>query len=220
MSARCFFALLPDAATRDALTALRPARPPGTPPAPDDGLHLTLRFHPALPQRTLEDAARILPTLAASLPPLAPVALTGWATGPHTWVQVVEYAPHAGLLRLHAVLARWMPDPAAGTIPWQPHVTLARGRGTARVRPVPAAALPVFTAATLALIVSRAHGGRYCHITRAEVPVQQRARRRFTAALRRHVTHGTVSGSQSDLASAACPGPAGVQPTIPRSRHP
>lgn len=183
MSARCFFALLPDVATRDALTALRPARPPGTPPAPDDGLHLTLRFHPALPQRTLEDAARILPTLAASLPPLAPVALTGWATGPHTWVQVVEYAPHAGLLRLHAALARWMPDPAAGAIPWRPHVTLARGRGAVRARPAIATPLPVFTAAALALVVSRAQDGRYRHFTRVEVPIPKRVR---GAGLRSH----------------------------------
>ncbi len=171
MPTRCFFALLPDAATHTALAALLPPRQRDQIPTRADALHLTLRFCAALPDASLNHAATVLPTLARALPPLEPLRLVLWQAGRDHDVLAVLYRPHMQALLLVDAIDGLV-DIAGGPVTrWQPHVTLARRYGGGPHVPE-ACILPPFQAAALALVTSTPHAGRFVHrqLARADLP--------------------------------------------------
>lgn len=131
-TARLFFALWPDRATREALTALQRAASPGAQArltAPRD-LHVTLLFIGAWPRQRL-------PALeAAAVEAAAPFELVFthaacWPAG--LWVLEPDGVPE-GLVDLHERLAH-AARAAGATVEvrrYRPHVTLAR-----RSKPMP-----------------------------------------------------------------------------------
>lgn len=125
---RLFLALWPDEATREALrhTTRKIVRHCGGRPVPPANFHLTLAFLGPVPEERLAAAVA-----AARATPIAPQVVVldtlGWFAGP----QALWLGPSAppATLGAHAVSLRAALASAglgADTVPFQPHVTLAR----------------------------------------------------------------------------------------------
>lgn len=130
MSTRCFIALLPDTATREALGALRPHRGAGCSPVRVNDLHVTLHFCAALDDARVAAASAALPALATALPPLAPAGLAVWTTSPRRAALVLCYQSNDPILVLRDALGSHFDSERAAPHAWHPHVTLARGDST------------------------------------------------------------------------------------------
>lgn len=165
---RCFIALLPDATTRNALAAIQPRRRPGIVPAAMRSLHLTLQFCADLPDATLKQAMRALPMLARALTPLQPYGWADWHPGPRHAVLVAEYAVHADLATLAEAARQLTGETTPTSVPWSPHVTLARRYDGLHFL-LPAQDPPPFHARALALIGSQHVQGRFVHDTLVQV---------------------------------------------------
>ena len=165
MSTRCFVALLPDAATREALGALRPRRGTGCTPVEVNDLHVTLQFCAALDDAGVAAASTALPALATALPPLAPAGFTIWTTSERRAALVLRYRSNDQIRTLHEALGRLFDNERTEPPAWCPHVTLARGDpahlGDSTSCSVKE--LPSFRGRSLALIASMAGPGGYAH---------------------------------------------------------
>lgn len=159
-SLRCFLALLPDAAGRDALqrcreaAAVSPASARGTRWVDAAALHLTLRFFGATTGAQVEYLKHMLPTLARSLPALSPRRCAIWPNRARPRLVVLEFdAPDAlvalaGECETLAQKAGFEAEPRA----FKAHLTLARLRPGCmpELPPVPAAALAFDSLALMA----------------------------------------------------------------------
>lgn len=123
---RCFLALAPDTATRDALAAA--PLPASVQAAAPDDLHLTLAFLGAVTPAQGQSLIQALPHLARKLPPLP---FQHNATWPNTDAPRVEVACYAFAPELQALLSdthavlRQLGLPIEAR-PFRPHVTLGR----------------------------------------------------------------------------------------------
>jgi RNA 2',3'-cyclic 3'-phosphodiesterase len=170
---RCFIALEPDQATRDALGAI-PIRPPAR-PVPYGQLHLTVTFLGAL---TLDQGSALSHALAAQPVPLAPVAVTRiehWPRATHPRLTVATLAMSDEFVALDWRIRSLMLDfglPVDARA-FRPHVTLARFRRDAavagRAPDVPANLAASFDALTLFSSTLAPSGSRYRVL--ASVPV-------------------------------------------------
>ncbi|HET7931446.1 MAG TPA: RNA 2',3'-cyclic phosphodiesterase [Rhodanobacteraceae bacterium] len=179
-TARCFLALLPDAASRETLSALREthagtaANARGLRWVDASSLHLTLRFLGDTTTAQAEYLKHMLPTLACDLPKIPSRRCAIWPNRARPRVLVLELDAPAELQTLaqaSEALARkcgFEPDSRA----FKAHLTLARLRpgcalGSSGVPPVQ------LTFDTLALMASdlRATGARYRSLARIPLPV-------------------------------------------------
>lgn len=130
---RCFIALVPDAATRDALAAMpvgAAARRVGA-----EQLHMTLAFLGTVPP---QQGARLAARLATVVAPLAaqraePVHY--WPSVAHPRLVVVPFALGAGLGEIEARVRELVASlglPIDEHRPFRPHITLARFARSAR----------------------------------------------------------------------------------------
>lgn len=130
---RCFIALVPDAATRDALAAM-PVGAAGRRVGAEQ-LHMTLAFLGTVPPR---QGARLAAQLATVVAPLAaqraePVQY--WPSVSHPRLVVVPFALGAGLGEIEArvrALVASLGLPIDDHRPFRPHITLARFARSAR----------------------------------------------------------------------------------------
>ena len=125
---RVFVALVPDAASRDALHALPVARGARRPlPAQ---LHVTLAFVGAIERACCDALAACLPALAAehALPPMPVERIAWWPSLPRARLIVAELAAEPACSALHADLSARLRELGvpADRRPFRPHVTLAR----------------------------------------------------------------------------------------------
>ncbi|CAB3704900.1 RNA 2',3'-cyclic phosphodiesterase [Trinickia soli] len=181
---RCFIALVPDVATRDALAAM----PVGAAArrVSVDQLHMTLAFLGTVPPAT---GARLAAQLASVVAPLAeqraePVET--WPSAAHPRLVVVPFSAAEGLAgferRVRALVAGFG-LPIDDHRPFRPHITLARyarsvqpAREPALGRPCsspPAATLavtPRFDTLTLYSSTLARHGARYKALASVAVP--------------------------------------------------
>jgi 2'-5' RNA ligase len=170
---RCFVALEPDRATRDALTAL-PVRPPAR-PVPYGQLHLTVTFIGAL---SWERGAALGDALAAQPVPLGPapvMRIEHWPRATHPRLTVATLAMSDEFVALDWRIRSLMLDLGlpVDARAFRPHVTLARFRRDAavagRAPEVPANLVARFEALTL-FSSALAPGGAK-HRALASVPV-------------------------------------------------
>jgi RNA 2',3'-cyclic 3'-phosphodiesterase len=124
---RCFIALVPDAATRDAFAAMPldvAARR-----VPIDQLHLTLAFLGSVPQEKGAPLAAALPSVVAALPALTIERLEYWPSRAHPRLAVLAFSASDELIALEArvrALVAGFGLPIDDHRPFRPHVTLAR----------------------------------------------------------------------------------------------
>lgn len=180
--ARCFLALLPDAASRDALLTLRAtnadapiANPRGVRWLDAASLHLTLRFLGATSNAQIEYLKHMLPTLVRGVPQLAGRRCAIWPNRARPRVLVLEVDAANELQALAddcEALARkcgFAADPRA----FRAHLTLARLRPGCALEhpPTPGVTLGF---ATLALMASnlQASGARYCSLAEVALPAR------------------------------------------------
>ncbi|CAR50602.1 RNA 2',3'-cyclic phosphodiesterase [Burkholderia cenocepacia] len=125
---RAFVALMPDAASRDALHALPVTRGARRPPPAQ--LHMTLAFIGAIERERCDALAAHLPALAAAhaLPPMPVERIAWWPSLPRARLIVAELAVDAACVALNAGLAALLCELGvpADRRPFRPHVTLAR----------------------------------------------------------------------------------------------
>ncbi|KVU71525.1 2'-5' RNA ligase [Burkholderia ubonensis] len=125
---RAFVALMPDAASRDALHALPVAR--GARRTQPEQLHVTLAFLGAIERDRCDALAARLPALAvAHALPLQQVArLAWWPSLPKARLIVAELGVEPALVALNDALVAALRDVGMPTDrrPFRPHVTLAR----------------------------------------------------------------------------------------------
>lgn len=125
---RAFVALMPDAASRDALHALPVTR--GARRMPSAQLHMTLAFIGAIERERCDALAAHLPALAAAhaLPSLPVERIAWWPSLPRARLIVAELAADAACVALNAGLAALLRELGvpADRRPFRPHVTLAR----------------------------------------------------------------------------------------------
>jgi 2'-5' RNA ligase len=125
---RCFIALVPDAATRDALSALDV--PSTARRVPYEQLHLTVTFIGVLPQ---EKSAALIEALTREAVPLEPAPVTKiehWPRASHPRLTVATLAMSDAFVALDwrvrsSMIALGLPVDARA---FRPHVTLARYR--------------------------------------------------------------------------------------------
>lgn len=135
--ARCFLALLPDAATRtllqhcrDTLQHAAASTPRGARWVEPGALHLTLRFLGASTTTQIEYLKHVLPSLAPALPALDARRYGIWPNRARPRLLVLELETPPALARLasecenHARKAGFAPEPRD----FRAHVTLARLR--------------------------------------------------------------------------------------------
>ncbi|RDU95534.1 RNA 2',3'-cyclic phosphodiesterase [Trinickia dinghuensis] len=186
---RCFIALVPDAATRDALAAL----PVGSAARRVlvDQLHMTVAF---LGSIAPEKGAMLAGRLGAVVAPLLPQRAERseyWPSAAHPRLVVVPFAAGDGLAALEArvrELVAGLGLPVDDHRPFRPHITLARfarSAGPAREASVgrasPRAALPPgettldvvprFDTLTLYSSTLARHGARYRALASMAVPL-------------------------------------------------
>ncbi len=135
--ARCFIALLPDAAGTESLLACRAVIAASHPGAARrlrwverDALHLTLRFLGPAPRAQQQRLAEVLPALARRLHPLATRRYAIWPNRARPRQLVLELANDTTLAELANACeteAR-ATGSASEARPFRPHVTLARLR--------------------------------------------------------------------------------------------
>jgi 2'-5' RNA ligase len=164
-SLKLFFALWPDAPTRDALARLQ--APVAGRHTPRDKLHLTMAF---LGQQPVDKLPALLDILeAVPVPPMRLVVdCYGYFVKPRiAWAGVSE--PPEALLAMQADLMARLEAAGFSTAThgaFKPHVTLARD---ARSAPPGAPAAPVvWNVRELALVESVTSGGQYRPIGRAD----------------------------------------------------
>lgn len=165
-SLRCFLALLPDAASRDALqrcrgaAAVSPAGARGTRWVEAAALHLTLRFLGAATAAQVEYLKHMLPTLARGLPALSARRCAIWPNRARPRLVVLEFdAPDAlvalaGECETLAQKAGFEAEPRA----FKAHLTLARLRPGCMPE-IPPAPAPSLAFESLALMASDLRGG-------------------------------------------------------------
>jgi 2'-5' RNA ligase len=184
---RCFIALVPDRATRDALAAMpvgEAARRVGA-----DQLHMTLAFLGTVPPEKGARLAGQLSELVAPLPPQSAQHAEYWPSALHPRLVVVPFLASDALssleARLRALLAG-LPLTVDDHRPFRPHITLARFARSARTatsvhsrQPAPgassldAAMLQVtarFDSLTLYSSTLARHGARYRALASVAVP--------------------------------------------------
>ena len=179
-SPRCFLALLPDAASRDALQRCRevaatsPASARGTRWVEAAALHLTLRFFGAATSAQVEYLKHMLPTLARGLPALSARRCAIWPNRARLRPVVLEFDPPDALLALAGeceTLAQKAGFEAESRA-FKAHLTLARLRPGClpEIPPAPAASLAF---ESLALMVSdlRSGGASYRSLASVALPV-------------------------------------------------
>lgn len=181
---RCFIALVPDTATRDALAAM----PVGAAArrVSIDQLHMTLAFLGTVPPAT---GARLASQLASVVAPLAvqrAEPAETWPSAAHPRLVVVPFSAGEGLAqferRVRALVAG-LGLPIDDHRPFRPHITLARFARSVRParEPVlgrpgspPAAAMlavtPRFDRLTLYSSTLARHGARYRALASVAVP--------------------------------------------------
>lgn len=168
---RCFLALLPDAAARQALQACRQtiessraAGARGVRWLDPASLHLTLRFLGDATRAQVEYFKHMLPTLVRPLPAIDARRCAIWPNRARPRMLVLELGAPSALLALASEsehLARkagFEPEPRA----FRPHLTLARLRPGC-VLEIPSTPLPTLAFESLALMRSDLHatGARY-----------------------------------------------------------
>ncbi|VWB49589.1 RNA 2',3'-cyclic phosphodiesterase [Burkholderia lata] len=125
---RVFVALMPDAASRDALHAL-PVTRGARRPQPAQ-LHVTLAFVGAIERVCCDELAACLPALAAAHAlPLMPVErIAWWPSLPRARLIVAELAAEPACAALNVALSAKLRELGvpADRRPFRPHVTLAR----------------------------------------------------------------------------------------------
>ncbi|MGU7783929.1 RNA 2',3'-cyclic phosphodiesterase [Burkholderia sp. PU8-34] len=125
---RAFVALMPDAASRDALHALPVAR--GARRTHPEQLHVTLAFLGAIERGACDALAARLPVLAAAhaLPLQHVERLAWWPSLPKARLIVAELGAEPALVALNDALVAALQDIGMPTDrrPFRPHVTLAR----------------------------------------------------------------------------------------------
>ncbi|KVV43414.1 2'-5' RNA ligase [Burkholderia territorii] len=173
---RAFVALMPDAASRDALHALPVTR--GARRTLPAQLHVTLAFIGAIERARCDALAARLPALAAAHAlPLQPVErIAWWPSLPRARLIVAELAPDPACAALNADLSALLCELGvpADRRPFRPHVTLARlprdadgqpAHGGATGRPV------VLRFVALTLFESRLSHDGVSHVPIVSVPV-------------------------------------------------
>ena len=170
---RCFVALVPDAATRDALSAI--SVPSTARRVPYDQLHLTVTFIGAL---SSEQGADLIDALIHQNVPLEPahvMHIEHWPRASHPRLTVATLAMSDEFVALDwrvrsAMIALDLPVDARA---FRPHVTLARFRreaaGVGHAAPVPDNLLARFESLTLYSSTLARSGARYRAL--ASVPV-------------------------------------------------
>jgi 2'-5' RNA ligase len=124
---RCFVALVPDIATRDAFAAMPVGAPVRRVPA--DQLHMTLAFLGSIPEDKGALIAAALPSVVVPLPALASARLEYWPSRAHPRLVVLAFAPSDALAELEGRVRSLVSDlglPIDDHRPFRPHVTLAR----------------------------------------------------------------------------------------------
>ncbi|CAB3759315.1 RNA 2',3'-cyclic phosphodiesterase [Paraburkholderia humisilvae] len=170
---RCFIALVPDAATRDALAAV--AVPAAARRVPNEQLHLTVTFIGAL---THELGSALIDALAPQAIPLTPVPVTRiehWPRASHPRLTVAMLAMSDEFVALDwrvrsLMIKLGLPVDARA---FRPHVTLGRFRRDApavgRAPDAPDKLLARFDSLTLYSSTLARTGARYRALT--SVPV-------------------------------------------------
>jgi 2'-5' RNA ligase len=185
---RCFIALVPDAATRDAFVAMPVGRAARR--VPVDQLHLTLAFLGTLAEEKGVELAAALPSVVVPLPALNVERLEYWPSRSHPRLAVLAFTASDELAELESrvrALVAGLGLPVDDHRPFRPHVTLARmpreakpigpnplaeanrnphddGAGAERVRSSRFDTLTLYSS-TLAR-----HGARYRPLASAHVP--------------------------------------------------
>lgn len=142
---RCFIALSPDAATREALAAV--PVPPDSRRVPDGQLHLTVTFIGALRADTADALAAALHASAARLAPAAFERIECWPGTAHPRLLVATLAMSDDFVALDwrvrsLMIELGLPVDARA---FRPHITLARFARGATAATIPAdARLPPF----------------------------------------------------------------------------
>lgn len=125
---RAFVALIPDAASRDALHALPVTR--GARRTLPAQLHMTLAFIGAIERERCDALAAHLPALAAAhaLPLLPVERIAWWPSLPRARLIVAELAADPACIALNTGLSALLRELGvpADRRPFRPHVTLAR----------------------------------------------------------------------------------------------
>ncbi|CAB3766296.1 2'-5' RNA ligase [Burkholderia sp. MSh2] len=125
---RAFVALMPDAASRDALHRLPVTR--GARRTPPAQLHMTLAFIGAIERDRCDALAARLPALAAAyaLPVLPVERIAWWPSLPRARLIVAELAAEPACVALNVELGALLDELGvpADRRPFRPHVTLAR----------------------------------------------------------------------------------------------
>lgn len=174
---RCFLALLPDAASRTMLAALRTATPTdrrhGWRWLDAASLHLTLRFLGATTATQAEQLQRRLSGVARALPVLASRRCAIWPNRARPRVLVLEIEAADALLALAGACEALARDCgfAPESRPFRAHLTLARLRpGCALGNPCAPALTLRFD--TLALMASNPQtaGARYQNLATTPLP--------------------------------------------------
>lgn len=140
---RCFIALVPDAATRDALAAL-PVGPPARRVAVDQ-LHMTMAFLGSIAPDTGAVLARQLGSVVAPLAPQRAQPREYWPSAAHPRLVVVPFADDDGLAELEARVRELVGSlglPVDDHRPFRPHITLARFARSPRSPHSPSASAP------------------------------------------------------------------------------
>ncbi|HXZ09362.1 MAG TPA: RNA 2',3'-cyclic phosphodiesterase [Paraburkholderia sp.] len=170
---RCFIALAPDAATRDALADVPLA--PTARRVPYDQLHLTVTFIGAL---SIERGAALADALAASTTSLGAAAIRRiehWPGAAHPRLTVAVLAMSDEFVALDWRIRSLMLDLAlpVDARAFRPHITLARfGREAAAIDDAPQVASSLvarFESLVLYSSTLARHGARYSALT--SVPV-------------------------------------------------
>ena len=195
---RCFIALVPDRATRDALAALpvgQAARRVGV-----DQLHMTLAFLGSVPPEKGQRLAERLGEIVAPLPPPCAQRAEYWPSAAHPRLVVVPFVASPALAGLEARVRAFVTGlqlPVDDHRPFRPHITLARFARSARTvnsthshRQEPSASMgrerlldapsleaamldatPRFESLTLYSSTLARHGARYRALASAPVPL-------------------------------------------------
>jgi RNA 2',3'-cyclic 3'-phosphodiesterase len=174
---RCFIALTPDAATRDALAAMPVGAVARRVPA--DQLHLTVAFLGTIPARKGVVLGDALPSIVGPLPPLRVERIEHWPSAVHPRLVVAAFAVPDELLALEArvrALLQALGLPMDDHRPFRPHVTLARlSRDAAPVREASASPpdpIPCLDTLTLFSSTLARHGARYRPLASVRVPLR------------------------------------------------
>jgi 2'-5' RNA ligase len=173
---RCFIALAPDVATRDALSAVRvSANARGV---PYDQLHLTVTFIGAL---SVEQGGALAEALAAHSVPLTPTPVTRiehWPSAGHPRLTVATLAMTDDFVKLDWLVRSLMIEQGlpVDARAFRPHITLARfGRDAAPVDPdmqaqTPSNLLARFESLILYSSTLARHGARYQALASSPLP--------------------------------------------------